>query len=414
MEARAVVTAGREQDAPGRQLALWVAEEGSEGDFAGGAHRTICPVYAPDREDARLAEACWDGVDWAAIVAEEVRSIEVPESERAWFAGSYTLRGLYEDRVYGLAGLRSDRVAAGKLAANTRAKDLQALNRWERFSPRPPAWPAGRAWEGRPLGWVTDKYCTATLTAMHSGGLSWPTVRSTWNHLRTIFNWAVQIRVLERSPDPEWGKRAAEAGSKQMYTDRQLGEIYLALTGQTDLQVAFVVSCNVGCRSVDLFLLRWENFLVSRERPVVEFTARKTGKQQTVPLGPVTVRQLERWRAESGTLGGASLAAAARHGGLVWPGLTDPDAADPERSRPARRRNARLKEALLRLDPPLDHAKPWQVGRLTCNERLERWRPGSGQFVLGHVRTLNSVSYREPSGLIYEAVTSLPQPDEWS
>jgi hypothetical protein len=51
------------------------------------------------------------------------------------------------------------------------------------------------------------------------------------------------------------------------------------------------------------------------------------------------------------------------------------------------------------------------VGRLTCNERLEGHQPGSGQFVLGHANTLNSVSYREPSGLIYEAVTTLPQPD---
>lgn len=399
MEAMAVVMAGRGQEAPGRQLALWVPKAGSEGDADGFAHRITNPVRIPEVE-----------VDWAAIVAGEVRSVEVPESERAGFAGSYTLRRLYEDPMYGLAAVRLDRVRGKQLAANTRAKDLQALNRWERYSPLPPQWPVGRPWEGRPVGWVTDGHCTETLTAMHKGGLSWQTVRSTWNHLRIVFNRAVQIRVIERAPEPDWGKQAGETAAKDLYNDRQLVEIYVALAGQVDLQVAFVVTCNVGCRSVDLFGLRWENFSIGRERPVVEFVARKTGKRQVVPLAAVTVRQLERWRRASGVLGAAG---AGGIGGLVWPELTDANAGDPERSRAARARNARFKSVLAGLQPAIVHAKPWQVGRLTCNERLERHRPGSGQFVLGHLNTLNSISYREPSGLVYEAVTTLPQPAEW-
>jgi integrase len=229
--------------------------------------------------------------------------------------------------------------------------------------------------------------------------LSSETCRSTWRHLRGILNHAVRVRALESTPEPEWS-RAEDRQAKELYTDGQLAAIYESLAAQADLQVAFVVSVNAGLRSVDLFSLRWSNVLLRRERPALEFTSRKTGRRQLVPLGPVTVAQLDRWRRATGVL---------LDDCMVWPKLTDPDAADPERSRAARRRNARLKAALATLG--IEHAKPWQVGRLTCNERLERHRPGSGQFVLGHAATLNSVSYREPSGLIYEAVSTLPQPD---
>jgi len=164
--------------------------------------------------------------------------------------------------------------------------------------------------------------------------------------------------------------------------------------------VAFVTAVNVGPRAVDLFTLRWEDFSFFAERPVVEFTARKTGKRQVVPLAEVTLRQLDRWKRASGVLLPV---------GLVWPELTDAAARDPERSRAARDRNARFKRILATLG--IAHERPWQVCRLTCNERLERHRPGAGQFVLGHASTLNSVSYRDPSGLIYEAVSTLPQPE---
>lgn len=378
---------------PAAQLALWVSGEGDEGLGTGFVHRSMYPVYSPD---------------WSAIAAAEVVRVEIPEVEREAFAGRCTLRGLYEDPVYGLRDLRRQRVRDGTLAANTLGKDGQALNRWEKYSPRPGDWPEGRVWEGRPLAWITDQHCTDTVTAMRKD-LSGDTVRSTWNHLRVLLNRAVEVRALEKAPEPTWGKSVGKRAAKELYDDVQLAAIYGALAGEIDLQIAFVVSVNAGLRSVDLFLLRWENFSLQRDRPVVEFTARKTGKRQTVPLGPVTVKQLERWRKVSGTLGNSPLAGASGFtGGLVWPGLTDQAAGDPERSRQARGRNARMKAVLAGLG--IEHEHPWQVGRLTCNERLERWRPGSGQFVLGHVATLNSTSYREPSGLIYEAVTTLPQP----
>jgi uncharacterized protein (DUF2062 family) len=58
-----------------------------------------------------------------------------------------------------------------------------------------------------------------------------------------------------------------------------------------------------------------------------------------------------------------------------------------------------------RANVPFAMAACWITNPVTAGPAL------FGQFVLGHASTLNSVSYREPSGLIYEAVTTLPQPD---
>lgn len=438
MEARRLGTDGPADSR--QQLALWVPpeeeslaepvghgrsqqEEGGDGwippDGHGGpfAHRILDPVRSPDGEKKQAAEVGQkplnhrvepggERYDWAAAVAGEAEAVEIPEGERVWFSERYTLRGLYEHPVYGLAAVRASRVADATLAAASAAKDRQALNRWERYSPRPGDWPAGEPWRGRPLAWISDKHVAATVGAMRKE-LALSTCRSTWNHLRTIFRRAWDVKAIERVPEVTWGRSdGTERAARAHYTDRQLVQIWTALAGQLDLQVAFVVSVNVGLRTVDLFCLRWDCLQLTAERPVVEFTARKTGKRQTVPLGPATVRQLDRWRRAQGLL-------FPECAGLVWPELTDATAADPERSRAARCRNARFKRVLAGLDPPIRHAKPWQVGRLTCNERLERHRPGSGQFVLGHSETLNSTSYREPSGLIYEAVVTLPQPAEW-
>jgi integrase len=342
-------------------------------------------------------------VDWKAVAGPAQRLV-VPESERAGFCDSYTLRRLYADPVYGLEAVRRERVATGRLAASSLAKDRQALSRWERFASRPPDWPSGEPCEGAPLRWITDWYVTAWVTAACKE-LSLSSVRSTWSHVRIVLNRAVEIQAIERAPQPEWPKDDGSGRqAKELYGDRQLAEIYAALAGHVDLQVAFVVSVNAGLRTVDLFLLRWPDLRLQRERPVVEFTARKTGKRQCVPLAPCVVRQLDRWRRHQGWLFPPH-----EMEGLVWPELTEPAAADPERSRAARTRNARMKRVLRGIG--IEPAKPWQVGRLTCNERFERHRPGSGQFILGHSRTLNSVSYREPSGLVYEAAATLPQPE---
>lgn len=225
------------------------------------------------------------------------------------------------------------------------------------------------------------------------------TCQSTWSHLRAIFSRAVQVRAIERVPDPVWPPAIDDAEPKSLYDDAQLGAVYRALHRSTDLQVAFVVAVNCGPRAQDLFGLRWENFALSIERPRLEYVARKTGKRQCIPLAACTVAQLRRWQRAAGVIVTAGEAC-----GLIWPHW------QAERAR-KRATLARFKRVLATLG--IRHAKPWQVARLTCNERLERHRPGAGQFVLGHSNTLNSRSYREPSGLIWEAVTTLPQPPEF-
>jgi integrase len=391
-ERRAESGESRAGEANPRQFRLFAPDV--EGTADGSVHGTISPMYAPDL------------YDWAAVAAREVVCVEVPEAERESFAQTTTLRQFWAHPLYGLERARRQHVTDGTLAGASLVKDVQGLNRWERFSPRPGDWPAQRPWLGRPLAWITDQHVTDTLAAMR-GELAGQTVRSTWFHLRTIFNRAVEVKALERAPEPAWAKGDAgdRAAAKQAYSDAQLVEIYTALDGQPDLQVAFVVSCNVGPRTVDLFCLRWEDLSLGSDRPTVEYVARKTGKRHRVPLAACTVQQLRRWARHCGLL---PLAGASGYGGQVWPDLTDASAGEPEQSRAARRRNARFKGVLATLG--IEHAKPWQVGRLTCNERLERHRPGSGQFVLGHANTLNSVSYREPSGMVFEAITTLPQP----
>ena len=340
--------------------------------------------------------------DWEAIAAAEVTRVEIPEAERATFAAEHTLREFYTHPLYGLEAIRRKRVDDGTLAAGTLAKDRQALNRWERYSPKPAGWLDDQPWHGRPLAYITDQHVNDTLGAMRRNpDIRSATCESTWGHLRTIFKRAVEVRAIENTPKPTWGRGdRADRKAKEFYDDDQLTEVYTALNDQVDLQVAFVVSVNAGPRTVDLFLLRWENLHLTRERPALEYTAKKTGKRHVVPLAAVTVRQIQRRRKHSGVLLDA---------GLVWPSLTDAGAKDPERSRAARRRNERFKATLTEIG--ITHEKPWQVGRLTCNERLERHQPGSGQFILGHDNTLNCKSYREPSGLVYEAVTTLPQPE---
>jgi len=367
-------------------------------ETADGAHRSMYPGRT------QTLPGTW--LDWESIAAAEVRRVELPEGERQRFAEATTLRGLYEHTDYGLAAAHAARVSEGTLAAATAAKVRQALNRWERWAPRPSGCRAGAEWQGRPIAYITDQHATDFVNAA-SGGLASATVRSTWNHLRTVLLWAVTIKALDRAPEPAWGKsRERERLPRQFYDESQLAAIYGALAAEVGLQVAFVVACNCGLRASDLFALRWEDLYLSAERPRLEFTARKTGKRQLIPLGPVTVSQLRRWQVVSGVLVAAGLAC-----GPVWPECSAPGAAVPEKSRAARTRNQKIKAVLKRLGMSI--AKPWQVCRLTCNERLERHRPGSGQFVLGHANTLNSVSYREPSGLVWEAVSSLPQPPAW-
>jgi len=355
-----------------------------------GAHRCKSPMYG-DPEPA---------VDWQAIAAAEKTRKVIPPEERQSFAEGRTLPEFYSDDSYGPESARLAAVLRGELAASTVIKDRQSLARWTKFAPAPPNWPSDRNFDGRPLAYITDEHVWETFAAMRAE-LALITCKTTWSHLRTIFGAAVKVRAIERIPaSPKWPK-GDDRPAVQIYSDDELAQVYEALAGDVDLQVAFVCAVNVGPRAGDLFSLRWEQVDLAGDRPAVEYVATKTGKRHRVPLAPVTVRQLARWRRVLGLL-------PFDHEGPLWPKLQGQDDKHPEASRPARARNKRFKARLASIG--LRYAKPWQVARATCNERLERHAPGVGQFVLGHANTLNSRSYREPSQAVYEAIVSLPQP----
>lgn len=365
------------------------------GEQASTVHRTLSPMYKP-------------AFDWRREVAREKSRRVIPEDVRMVYAEAHTLREFYSDVDYGPEAPRLSAVLRGTLAASTVIKDKQSIARWETYSPRPVDWPTGVDFGGRPLAFITDDHVAETFAAMRAINdrtgrphLAADTCKSTWSHLRSIFRAAVAVRAIERVPVLKWPKgQSRDRPAREMYSDEELAKVYMVLAGDVDLQVAFVLAVNIGARAVDLFGLRWEQFDLSGDRPAVEYTARKTGKLHRVPLARVTVRQVDRWRRVSGLLPFAQ--------GPIFPRLQAPEAPEPEQSRPARSRNARMKRRLARIG--LHFEKPWQVARLTCNERLERHAPGAGQFVLGHANTLNSRSYREPSQMIWEAVSTLPQP----
>ncbi len=230
------------------------------------------------------------------------------------------------------------------------------------------------------------------LRARSQGKLAVPTIRSTWNHLRTIFNHAWRLGVLSRHIAPE---TLADEGDVTIFNDEQLAKAFHAFQGRTDLQVAFAISIAAGPRTEDVFCLRWDDVkLDERTGPTLSFTARKTGKQHGIPLPAWTLRQIERLE---------------RRGEYLFPGLSEPTHRDPGKSRAARERNAEIKRRLDMVG--IDFRKPFQAARATCNERLEAYQPGTGQFVLGHALTLNSKSYRKPDKLIRDAISSAPVPE---
>ncbi len=338
--------------------------------------------YPPDldRELARYVEQ----------MEKTYRDPFVPEHQRSAIRRTFTLREFYETW---LLPEHRQRQAAGELSRATLKKYRQALTRWEEHS-RPDEWPSGKPWQGVPIGSITGLYLESVLLRMRAR-LSPDSVRSTWNHLRTILNFADQVRALEKAPQRK--RQKAMRREPRTYTTAELDTAYRALDGYADLQVAFVLACNCGMRAVDLFLLRWENFDLDGERPTVSFRARKTGKDQRLPLAPVTVAQLQRL-----TSFGRS--------GLLFPGRTNPEAQDPEKSRAAERRRETVRT--LFSSAGLEIAKPFQVARATCNTRLNSTRgfDRSGNFMLGHDLGCNSTSYMNPSELMFQAVRAVEQP----
>lgn len=314
---------------------------------------------------------------------------ELTADQKLWVSEHVTLRGYYEHFVVPLKRLKR---ADGKISNGTLQKDRQALNRWEKYT-RPDDWPESAPWEGLVLGAIdAEDVEDFALRARSQGELAPATIRSTWNHLRTICNHAWRQGVLSKHLSPE----AIDAGDDDVtiYEDDQIERAYRAFDDHRDLQVAYVLGILCGPRTEDLFSLRWSGVrLTERAGPTLVYTARKTGKQHGVPLCDTSVRHLRRLP---------------RVGPHLFPALTEPGNKDPGKSRTARERNAEIKRRLLSVG--ITFAKPFQAARATCNERLESHRQGAGQFVLGHALTLNSKSYRRPDKLIRTAINTLEPP----
>lgn len=366
---------------------------------APGAHQDQKSCVAPTQR--KIASARGQGTLWSteadpAVLAfaestrETMAATVIPENMRAFIRHNLSLRGLYCDWI--LPDLER-RVAAKTLARATIFKDLQALNRWELYSPRPSDWPEGRTWPGVPLEFITPRYVEEFLVALFAG-CPVGTARSTWSHLRNLLNHAVKVRAIEACPKPEHIPNA-DGGPVRIYRAEEIAAVYVALRHHVPLQVSFVLALNIGARAVDLYLLRWEDFDLTTDRPCVSFVSRKTGKRQTVPLAPVTIAQLQRLPSFG-------------HDPYLFPTLTSPTSADPEKSTRSRRRRDHMQTCLQIAG--IDLEKPMQAARATCNTRLERHRTGAGQFVLGHGLTLNSKHYHEPSDMVFDAVMTLPQP----
>lgn len=324
----------------------------------------------------------------AEHIQQAYRDPVVPEANRTWLRKSLGLRQFYQDWML---PERQRRVERQQLANGTIDKDRQALARWERFS-RPDDWPTSKTWPGIPLGAITGLYLGEVIQRMR-GELGEATTRSTWSHLRTMFNHAVKVRALDFAPAPE--RVRCDAQRVQIYRLEQIEAAYRSLAAWPDLQAAFVLAINAGPRPVDLFLLKREQLDLTSERPTLSFRSRKTRKEQTVPLAPATVRHLRRLL----VLGSDS---------YLFPGRSSPGSDEPEKSKPARRRRSIIKTAFATAGLTFD--KPFQVARATCNTRLNTVREGAGVFVLGHGLTLNAKSYMEPTELIFEAVNAVPQP----
>lgn len=341
-----------------------------------------------DDQESLWPTACDPDVQAVAEqVEQEFRDPVVPAESRLWLRKNLSLRQFYEDWML---PDRLQRVAKGKLSRGSLEKDRQALNRWERYS-RPEDWSAERAWPGLPIGSVTNLYMGSVLERMEAG-LDQATVASTWNHLRTIFNYAVRVRALDIAPKPERSK--PEDKRVVIYSDEQIAAAYYALRDHVALQVSFVLSINVGARTEDIFGIRTEGLSLVGARPTVTFWADKTRKWQTVPLAPVTVSHLRRL-----PLGSSP---------FLFAGLSSPECKDPGGSHAARERRAMIRILFGRAG--ITFPRPYQVGRKTCNTRLNTIRPGAGDFVLGHSLGLNTKSYMEPNELIFQAVDAVPQP----
>lgn len=357
------------------------------------AHRTTNPVrYIRSNEDPAQQKLWSTDIDpRVAAICDQVDEDEppdvVPEKDRAMVAECQGLPEFYAEWV---EPIELDKVARGTLAKGTIDKTKQSLRRWVRFT-----WPANYKgnWQGPPVGRITNKWLRIFRDAALKEHAT-STVASSLCHIRQVLRLAVQFQV--RSTLPKCDAVTVE-GSGERYLFEQLNIVYGALGHQPELQSAFVVAVNAGPRPIDLFNLKWSNVAFEDAVPAIDFVSEKTGKRQRVPLAPVTLAHLLRLKP-------------GRPEEPVFRRWFSP-AADQGRSYRARKRCSIMKAALALTG--LDFRCPFQAARATCNQRLEDYRTGVGQFVLGHGLGLNARHYYEPSDLIREAILGIHQPESF-
>lgn len=354
-------------------------------------HRIQTPV--PHRVSHEHAIATDEVIAASEALAGEQKIDVVPEEQREEYARQTTLWQFYHD------WMEADRrrsVDRGILAAKTLQKDRQSLRRWAKFT-MPDNWSTSTSWPGPTLAFINQRVIEDWIDRARDA-LAFTTVKGSWSHLRAMLNEAVRRHAMDFAPRIRLQEQHDDDFTcNEFWKVSEISGIYNGLSIFPDLQTAFVLGCNGGMRSVDLFLLEWKNF----EAPAkpgdvafISFRSRKTKKRQRIPLAPVTAAHVMRLP---------------RVDQYLFPGLSSPDAVDPEKSMAARRRTFLFKQVAIALG--IDVERPWQRCRVTCNERMERHSFGSGQFMLGHAMTLNSRSYRDPSDLIVDAVMTVDQPE---
>lgn len=235
------------------------------------------------------------------------------------------------------------------------------------------------------------------------------TITKHWRALRVFLNHAIKCNAIRWFCEPEL---PPEDDLNRNYSPSEVAALWSAMKPWPLLRSAFVCSLNCGLRTNDLLCLPWSALQSDvMGRPVLRFKARKTGKQQTLPVGPITVAAIEAARRITG-----------KTPWMFW-GLTNPNAKFPERSKFALERREIVRSVIQACDlrelpkpnrpgmPPYLR-KPWQVGRATCATRYETYHLGVGAFVLAHSKVgVTARSYTEPTELVWEAVLNVPQYD---
>jgi hypothetical protein len=282
---------------------------------------------------------------------------------------------------------RRRQLARGAVAAGTLTNERQAVRCFDQFDKRsrPPKWPIGEAWNGRPVGYLASKYLRDWLSYRLANGtdrgkLSQGSLPKRWFHLRFVINWSVRLKILDEplslSVEEIIDSHHAEHNSDELdldlipnaLTEQQLQSVYLKLASDIELQTAWVLASFCGPRTGDLFSLRWQkNIRLTTDPPDLIYLAQKTKRKKRriwCPLSPLVVKHLQKLARNQCHLDEPM--------GLVFPGLTDGQRKDPEDGERSRARNRKIKQIMLLagIPPTADTERPWQLLRSTANSRL--------------------------------------------